>query len=78
MSCLLIVLYVTDEFSYDRFHDKGDQIYRLFFTYTSPNGESFNHAIGPYRLALFIAMLTVVFQGWRAANMNPSEALRHD
>ncbi len=51
MSCLLIVLYVTDEFSYDRFHDKGDRIYRLFFNYTSPNGESFNHAIGPYRLA---------------------------
>ena len=29
-------------------------------------------------LALIIAMLTVVYQGWRAANMNPSEALRHD
>ena len=44
-------MYVADEFSYDRFHEKGDRIYRLFFNYTSPNGESFNHAIGPYRLA---------------------------
>ena len=51
MSCLLILLYVTDELSYDRFHEKGDRIYRLFFRYTSPNGESFNHAVGPYRLA---------------------------
>jgi putative ABC transport system permease protein len=51
MSCLLIVMYVSDELSYDRFHEKGDRIYRLFFNYTSPNGESFTHAIGPYRLA---------------------------
>jgi len=51
MSCLLILMYVTDELSYDRFHKKGDRIYRLFFNYTSPNGESFTHAIGPYRLA---------------------------
>jgi putative ABC transport system permease protein len=51
MSCMLILLYVIDELSYDRFHEKGDRIYRLFFNYTSPNGESFNHAVGPYRLA---------------------------
>lgn len=51
MSCMLILMYVTDELSYDRFHEKGNRIYRLFFRYTSPNGESFNHAVGPYRLA---------------------------
>ena len=51
MSCLFILLYVADERSYDRFHVKGDRIYRLFFDYTSPNGETFSHAIGPYRLA---------------------------
>ncbi len=27
--CLLIVLYVRDELSYDRFHDKADRIYRV-------------------------------------------------
>jgi putative ABC transport system permease protein len=27
--CLLITLYVTDEISYDRFHEKGERIYRL-------------------------------------------------
>jgi putative ABC transport system permease protein len=29
-------------------------------------------------LALVLAMITVVLQGWRAANRNPVEALRHD
>lgn len=28
-SCLLIFLYVTDELSYDRFHEQADEIYRL-------------------------------------------------
>ena len=51
VSCLFIVFYIMDEFSYDRFHEKGDRIYRLFFDYTSPNGEVFSHAVGPYRLA---------------------------
>ncbi len=27
--CLLIVLYVQDELSFDRFHEKADRIYRL-------------------------------------------------
>jgi putative ABC transport system permease protein len=27
--CLLITLYVTDELSYDRYHEKGDRIFRL-------------------------------------------------
>ena len=28
-SCLLIILYVTDELSFDRFHDKADHIYQV-------------------------------------------------
>jgi len=28
-ACLLIVLYVTDEFSYDKFHEKADRMYRV-------------------------------------------------
>ena len=48
--CILIVNYIVFESSYDRFHERGDRIYRLFFDYTSPNGERFSGAIGPYRL----------------------------
>jgi len=28
-SCLLIFLYVVDEFSYDRFHQQANSIYRM-------------------------------------------------
>lgn len=28
-ACLIILLYVTNEFSFDRFHEKGDRIYRV-------------------------------------------------
>jgi len=51
VSCLLIVFYVIDEFSYDRFHEKGNRIFRMYYDYISPNGEWFSGAIGPYRLA---------------------------
>ena len=27
--CLLMMLYLVDEFSYDRFHEKADRIYRI-------------------------------------------------
>ena len=51
ISCLLILFYIFDEVSYDRFHIKSDRVHRLLIDYTSPNGEVFSHVIGPYRLA---------------------------
>ncbi len=36
---MLIILYVKDEVSYDRFHANANQIYRLFVEGTSPQGE---------------------------------------
>jgi len=51
VSCLLILLFIQDELSYDRFHEKGKNIYRIAIEYTSPNGEKFSHGIGPYKLA---------------------------
>jgi putative ABC transport system permease protein len=33
-SCLLILLYVSDELRYDKFHDRGDEIYRLNWDYS--------------------------------------------
>ena len=32
-ACLLLFLYVQDERSYDRFHEKADRTYRLGFTF---------------------------------------------
>ncbi|MBK1441164.1 ABC transporter permease [Parapedobacter sp. ISTM3] len=38
-ACLLIGLYVYDEWSYDRFHEKADRIVRVVFGGTVPGGE---------------------------------------
>ncbi|MFC1476843.1 ABC transporter permease [candidate division KSB1 bacterium] len=40
-SCLLIFMYVADEISYDRYHEKGDRIYRV--TTISSIGNSTRH-----------------------------------
>lgn len=52
--CLLIVLYVTDEMSYDRFNVHADRVYRLdadiYF-----NGTQFSAAISPKPLAYTLA-----------------------
>ena len=37
--CMLIFLYAKDEISFDRFHQKGDHIYRLTLDMIDPKGE---------------------------------------
>lgn len=36
--CLLIVLFIKDEWSYDRYHSKADRIYRVTRNFLSPDG----------------------------------------
>jgi putative ABC transport system permease protein len=48
--CLLILLYVSDELSFDRFHEKGDRIYRIL-SQSSIGGTSRHFAISPSALA---------------------------
>lgn len=43
-SCLLILLFVTDELSYDRFNEKADQIVRVVFR-AKVNGEEMKEAV---------------------------------
>jgi len=51
-SVILILVFVQDELSFDNFHTKGDQIYRVNFVTTHPkSGHVARRAIGPYRLA---------------------------
>ncbi len=49
-ACLLITFYVIDELSYDKFHEKGDRIYRVGYQYTAPSGEVFKAVGSEYRL----------------------------
>ncbi len=53
MACvIMILLYVREEMSFDRFHVNKNRIYRLNLSMTNPQtGEQSQRAIGSYRLA---------------------------
>lgn len=53
-SCVLITLFVRDEFSYDTFWKDADRIYRLNTTFNIPGREPFEtvYAMGPAKEAL--------------------------
>lgn len=48
--CLLILLFVKDELSYDQHHSKADRIYRMNMVWGNHGGEGRQSPIGPYRL----------------------------
>ncbi len=48
--CLLIVLFVQDELSYDRFHEQADQIYRVAIREVTPTSDAL-YPLTPYPLA---------------------------
>ncbi|TNE62428.1 MAG: ABC transporter permease [Alphaproteobacteria bacterium] len=54
MSCVLIMLFVRDEFSYDKFWKNADSIYRLHTTFAVPGREPFVTVVaqGPAKEAL--------------------------
>ena len=47
LSCVVIYLYVTYEFSYDKFHADGDRIYRLVTSVRAPGMQSDNAMMSP-------------------------------
>ncbi|UCE41452.1 MAG: ABC transporter permease [Candidatus Aminicenantes bacterium] len=49
-SCLMILVFVRSELSYDRFHDKAERIYRVGFTFHVGTNQ-FDAALGPCPLA---------------------------
>ncbi len=49
-SCLLIMMYVTHQFSYDNFHEKADRIYKIALERIYPK-HSTNYAIIPHSYA---------------------------
>lgn len=52
--CILITLFIQDELSYDRYHDKGDRIYRLVDSFDVEGGLSRHFALSsaPFAPAL--------------------------
>src|SRR5688572_16052532 len=49
-SCLLITMFVVDEFSYDKFHKDADDIYKLVLERKYPNHIT-NYAVIPHSYA---------------------------
>jgi putative ABC transport system permease protein len=49
--CMLMLLFVQDEFSYDRHHEKADRIYRVAMAWGGEMNEGRPSAITTYRLA---------------------------
>jgi putative ABC transport system permease protein len=49
-SCLLIVMFVVDEFSYDEFHDNADRIYKIALERKYPNHATY-YSIIPHSYA---------------------------
>lgn len=49
-ACLLITFYVIDDLSYDKFHEKGDRIYRVGYQYKAPSGKEYKTVTSEYRL----------------------------
>jgi putative ABC transport system permease protein len=50
---ILIMLWVKDELSYDRFHDNADQMCRLI-SYTDQGGKNFKAAVGPAPIGKYL------------------------
>jgi hypothetical protein len=48
--CILVLLFVEDELSYDNFHTKGDSIYRVAITTEDAGGKSLTSAYVPMPL----------------------------
>jgi len=49
--CILIMLWVFDELSYDKFHEKGDRLYRIVVEHTFAGGTVSRYSSSPAPLA---------------------------
>ena len=47
--CLLIMLFIKDETSYDQHHSKADRIYRTLMVWGKNQNGGQRHPINPYR-----------------------------
>ncbi len=77
-TCLLIVLFVADELSYDRFHAKSDRIYRVFLK-AQLNGEFIKEAVTPAPVAdAFVREYPEVLEATRIRNFGLQKASFED
>ncbi len=68
--CVLMLLYIRHELSYDRHYEKAERIYRIDLSWPI--------FLLAGTLALAIAFFTVSYQAIRAALADPVKALRYE
>jgi hypothetical protein len=69
MACsILILLWVQDEFSYDKFHEDSERMFRIHL----------DIFVLAFVVAITIAWLTVSYESIRATLINPAESLRNE
>jgi putative ABC transport system permease protein len=61
--CLLILLFVRDELSYDNYHSKAGRIYRIVTEWKNPRGEGMYTPMNEYRLATALETDFPEFEG---------------
>ncbi len=50
-TCILIYLYVKNEWNYERFHENTDRLYRVYITEDLPQRDPFSYVMSPFHLA---------------------------
>lgn len=77
-ACLLIALYVTDELSYDRFHDRADRIYQVGLNAKVGGQDIVTSTTCPPMAEAFAREIPGVEQSTRIANMWGSGVVKYD
>lgn len=84
-SALYLILYVSDELSFDRNHENAGRIYRVQSHITEPDDE-FTWIVAQipfvfiwtFLLLLIPTFLTVSYHSYRAANANPADSIHEE
>lgn len=77
-ACLLIALYVTDELSYDRFHDRADRIYQVGLHAKVGGQDITTSTTCPPMAEAFVKEIPGVEQSTRIADMWGSGVVKYD
>lgn len=77
-ACLLIALYVTDELSYDRFHDRADRIYQVGLHAKIGGQDIMTSTTCPPMAEAFVKEIPGIEQSTRIADMWGSGVVRYD
>lgn len=78
-SCILIMLFVKSEWSYDRFHSKADRLYRVWLEENYGEDQIFINTVTPVPMAPTLAEAFPEVEAWsRVYNFNTAVSVSDD